>query len=156
MGRSAGKHYTVDLLPDRIAEAKSLSPCGIRLHCGHAADLPLASDSFDLVVQSTVFTSILEPSVKRQVASEMRRILKTDGLILWYDFQVNNPRNSDVQGVTRQEIYELFPNCRIELRRLTLAPPLLRLLAPYSWLLCHLLSQVPWLCTHYLGAIRKT
>jgi hypothetical protein len=57
--------------------------------------------------------------------------------------------------VKRQEVVQLFPGCRIELQRLTLAPPLARLLAPYSWFACYVLEKVPWLCTHYLGVIWK-
>ncbi len=144
-----------DLLPDRVVEARRLCPPAVKIECGHATDLALPSAAFDLVVQSTVFTSILDPAVKRQVASEMQRIVKDDGLILWYDFHVNNPRNADVRGVKKREIQGLFPGCQIQLRRITLAPPLLRLLAPYSWLACYLLGHIPWLCTHYLGAIRK-
>jgi hypothetical protein len=60
-----------------------------------------------------------------------------------------------VRGVKKREIHRLFPGCRIELRRITLAPPLVRVLAPYSWLSCYLLERIPWLCTHYLGVIRK-
>ncbi|MCS6927818.1 MAG: SAM-dependent methyltransferase, partial [Candidatus Binatia bacterium] len=63
--------------------------------------------------------------------------------------------NPDVRGVKKQEIHRLFPGCQIQLSRLTLAPPLVRWLAPYSWLACYLLSRIPWLCTHYLGVIRK-
>lgn len=145
----------LDLVQDRVNEAQRLCPAAVRIECGHTAGLALPSEGFDLVVQSTVFTSILEPTLKRQVASEMLRILKRDGVILWYDFHVDNPRNPDVRGVKKREIHQLFPGCRIELRRITLAPPLLRVLAPYSWLACYLLGQMPWLCTHYLGVIRK-
>jgi len=53
------------------------------------------------------------------------------------------------------EIQSLFPGCDVRLKRITLAPPLTRRVAPYSWLVCYLLSKVPFLCTHYLGVIRK-
>ena len=89
------------------------------------------------------------------MAAEMLRVVKPTGLILWYDYHVNNPWNSDVQGVKRREIYDLFPNCRIDLERITLLPPLARVLAPYSYLACYLMEKFPLLCTHYLGAIRK-
>jgi len=108
-----------------------------------------------MVIQSTVFTSILEAGMKQQIASEMLRVLKPEGFILWYDFLVNNPRNPDVRGVPRMEIQSLFPGCDVRLKRITLAPPLTRRVAPYSWLVCYLLSKVPFLCTHYLGVIRK-
>jgi ubiquinone/menaquinone biosynthesis C-methylase UbiE len=145
----------VDLLADRVVEAKKLCPEAVRIQCGSAAELTLPDEAFDLVFQSTVFTSILDPSMRRQVASEMLRVVKKDGLIVWYDYHVNNPWNPDVQGVKKREIHQLFPECRVDLRRITLAPPLARLLAPYSWLACYFLEKLPFLCTHYLGVIQK-
>jgi SAM-dependent methyltransferase len=145
----------VDLLPDRVFKAQELCPSALRIQCASAAQLPFADNRFDLVFQSTVFTSILDPELKRRVAAEMLRVVKLDGLILWYDYHVNNPWNLDVRGVKRREIYQLFPNCRIHLGRITLAPPLARALASYSYLACYLLEKFPPLCTHYLGVIRK-
>ena len=60
----------------------------------------------------------------------MLRVLKPGGLILWYDFHVDNPHNRDVQGVRKREIFELFSGCDIRLHRITLAPPIVRLVAP--------------------------
>jgi SAM-dependent methyltransferase len=145
----------IDLLADRVVEAKRLCPQTVQVQCGSATALPFPNATFDLVLQSTVFTSVLEPGMKLQIASEMLRVLRPDGLILWYDYHVNNPWNPDVKGVKKREIRQLFPGCTIELRRVTLAPPLTRLIAPYSWLLCYWLQKIPLLCTHYLGAIRK-
>ena len=85
----------------------------------------------------------------------MMRVVKPEGFILWYDYHVNNPWNNDVRGVKRNEINRLFPSCRIELQRITLIPPLARLLVPYSYFACYLLEKLPPLCTHYLGVIRK-
>jgi ubiquinone/menaquinone biosynthesis C-methylase UbiE len=145
----------IDLLPDRVAEARTISPSAVTVQYGNATDLPAPAEAFDLVLQSTVFTSILEPVVRHRVAAEMLRVVKRDGLILWYDFHVNNPRNPHVRGIRRREIEQLFRGCRVQLRRITLAPPVLRRVAPYSWLACHMLSQIPWFCTHYLGTIHK-
>jgi SAM-dependent methyltransferase len=154
-GAQPAKISGVDLLPDRVAQARELCPKGVRIQCGSAAKLAFPDNTFDIVLQATVFTSVLDDDMKRQMASEMIRVVKGSGLILWYDYHVNNPWNPDVRGVKKQEIYQLFPGCRIELRRITLAPPLVRLLARYSWLVCYLLAKIPWLCTHYLGAIQK-
>jgi len=145
----------VDLLPDSIAEARLLCPAGVTLRCASAAELDSPDREFDLVLQSTVFTSILDDGLKRRIAAEMLRVLKRDGMILWYDFLVNNPRNPDVRGVKKSEIGGLFAGCRIRLERITLAPPIARRLARWAWPLCCLLEKVPFLCTHYLGAIRK-
>jgi SAM-dependent methyltransferase len=145
----------VELLGERVAEARQLLPKAVCLQCGNATRLSFATATFDLVLQSMVFTSVLDPDTKQQIASEMLRVVKHDGLILWYDYHVNNPWNPDVRGVKKQEIYRLFSNCRIALQRITLAPPLARLLAPYSWFACDLFTRVPMLCTHYLGVIQK-
>jgi ubiquinone/menaquinone biosynthesis C-methylase UbiE len=145
----------VDLLENRVAAAKSLCPPAVRVEQANAARLNFAAESFDLVFQATVFTSISDAALKAAVAGEMMRLVKHDGLILWYDFRFNNPRNPDVRGVEREEIARLFPGCKVELRRVTLAPPLARRLAPISWMSCQLLEKIPWLCTHYLGVIRK-
>jgi len=146
----------VDLLTERIAQACRLSPPGINLMRGNAAVLDFADASFDIVLQATVFTSILDPALKKKIAAEMLRLLKPDGVLLWYDFRVNNPRNPDVRGIGKAEIEELFSGCHITLERITLAPPLLRALARYSWLGSYLASAVPWACSHYLGTIRKS
>jgi SAM-dependent methyltransferase len=145
----------IDLLPERIVEARTLCPSQVTTICGSAAALGLPDGSFDLVLQSTVFSSILDLGMRRQVAGEMLRVLKSDGLVVWYDYHVNNPWNRDVRGVRRSEIRDLFPGSVLDLRPITVAPPLVRRLAPYSFLACHLLRRIPWLCTHYLGVIRR-
>ncbi|MCY2990963.1 MAG: class I SAM-dependent methyltransferase [Planctomycetota bacterium] len=145
----------VDLLPDRVAEAQRLCPSGVRLECGSAAELAFPDDAFDIVLQSTVFTSILDADLKQRVAQEMLRVVKPEGAILWYDFRVNNPRNPDVRGVRMSEIRRLFSGCQIQLKAITLAPPLARRLAVFSPLACDLLARIPWVCTHYVGLIRK-
>jgi ubiquinone/menaquinone biosynthesis C-methylase UbiE len=145
----------IDLLPGLVAEAKRLCPSAVQIRCDSAAKLAFPDAAFDLVLQSTVFTSILDSDMKQRVASEMIRVVKKDGLIVWYDYHVNNPWNPDVRGVKRREIDRLFPGCRIKLQRTTLAPPLVRLLAPYSWMVSYLLAKCPFLCTHYLGLIQK-
>ena len=145
----------VELLPERVAEAVELCPKGIKIHQGNAAKLQFPDKSFDVVLQSTVFTSVLDTSMKEALASEMCRVLRPDGLILWYDYHMNNPRNLDVKGVKRREIYALFPDCDIRLQRITLAPPIARWIAPHSWLLCYILSRISCFCSHYIGVIRK-
>jgi ubiquinone/menaquinone biosynthesis C-methylase UbiE len=147
--------FGIDLLHDRVAEAKQLCPKGMRLQCGTATRLPFPDSNFDLVLQATVFTSILDSPMKQRIAAEMLRVVKEDGLILWYDYHINNPWNSDVKGIKKREIRELFLDCQIELKRITLVPPLVRSLAPYFWIACYCLEKIPWLCTHYLGVIRK-
>jgi len=147
--------FGIDLIPERILEARTLCPQGISIEAGNAAEINFPDKTFDLVFQSTVFTSVLDYQIKASIAFEMLRVAKPDGIIFWYDFSVNNPLNKNVKGVRLREMRRLFQDCDIVLKRITLAPPIARLLAPYSWILCYFLSKVPLLCTHYLAAIRK-
>jgi ubiquinone/menaquinone biosynthesis C-methylase UbiE len=145
----------IDLLLDRVMRARKLCPPDVNIQCASAAYLPFCSEKFDIVLQATVFTCILDEELSHEMAAEMLRVVKSDGLILWYDYHVNNPWNRDVRGVKRTEIKRLFPGCSIELERITLVPPITRCLAPYSYLACYLLEKISPLCTHYLGVIRK-
>jgi len=143
----------IDLLSARVASAKFRFP-NLHFMNGDAAMLPLADAQIDLALQFTVFSSILDAPMKRRVAQEILRVLKPNGLVLWYDYRLN-PTNSQTRGIDKNEIRNLFFGCEYLFQRLTLAPPLLRALAPRSWLLCALLSQIDFLKTHYFAVIRK-
>jgi len=145
----------IDLLDWRIDAAKRTCPSGVRLESGSAERLGFPDRSFDLIVQFTVFSSILDSGMKRKIASEMLRVLKEDGFIIWYDFFVRDPRNKDVSGIGKNEIRQLFPGCQVEFRRVSLVLPLVRLMAPYSWSLCYLLERLKVFNTHYLALIRR-
>jgi len=145
----------VDLLTHRIAAARAVCAADSTLLVGSAAKLPFRDGAFDIVLQSTVFTSILDDGLRARAASEMLRVLRPGGFVLWYDFFVDNPGNPDVRAVRKRDLVRLFPECTIDIRRTTLAPPLARRIAPRSWLAAAVLSSVPVLCTHYAGTIRR-
>lgn len=143
----------LDLLPREIERARAVTP-HIPLALGSGHLLPYADASFDIITQFTVFSSILDRAVREQTAREILRVLKPDGVFIWYDF-IWNPVNRDTRGVGAREIRSLFPGAAVRLRRVSLAPPLYRRLAGRSWLACYLLDRIPLLRTHYLGVIRK-
>jgi ubiquinone/menaquinone biosynthesis C-methylase UbiE len=145
----------VDLDDARVAACRHRFP-GADVRLSDASRLSWPEARFDVVLQSTVFTSILDRALKQAVASEMLRVLKPHGAIIWYDFHVNNPRNPHVQGVGRREIEALFPGCSVRLRRTTLAPPLARRLVPLSWALSTALEGLTFLNTHYIGVVQKS
>jgi SAM-dependent methyltransferase len=146
--------WGVDLLPHFIADAHRRCPTGVHVQCGSATHLPFKDGAFDLVIQATLFTSLLDAEVRRVAAAELLRVVRQGGVILWYDFFISNPRNPDVRRVGKRELRALFPHCRLTLRKSTLAPPLARRVAPLSHMLYQTLARLPFLCTHYLGVIR--
>ena len=145
----------IDLIPERIQDGKELCPAAVTLQCADASDLHFDDGAFNLVMQFTVFTSILDNGVKKKIAAEMSRVLRPGGAVLWYDYFVSNPRNPDVRGVTRREIADLFPGFSIYLNRVTFAPPIARAISPFSAGLYRLLSGIKPLRTHYLGFFQK-
>lgn len=153
-GADPGDLAGIDLMPERLDCARRKLPMA-DLHAGNAAALPWESNSFDLVSQFVVFTSILDAGLKRAVANEMLRVLKPGGAILWLDFRVDNPRNAHVKGIQKKEVRELFPDCEVTLEPVLLAPPLTRLLASRAWVVAEVLHALPLLRTHYAGLIQK-
>lgn len=145
--------YGIDLLPDRIERGRDLCP-GMDLTVGDATALPYPEGSFDLAMQFTVFTSVLDGAARGRLAAEMVRVLRPGGLVLWYDF-ILNPGNPETRGIGSEEVRALFPGCQHRFQRTTLAPPLSRRLAGRFGLACYLLEKVPWLRTHYLATVVK-
>jgi len=144
----------IDLDERRIAVARERIPAG-RLICGDATSLPWPDESIDMVTQFTMFTSILDGTVRAAVAAEMVRIVRPGGIILWYDFCYDNPSNPGVQGIRPAEIRTLFAGLAVRTRRTTLAPPLARAVVPVSWIAGILLDGIPLLRTHCLAVICK-
>ena len=142
----------IDLRGDAIEQARALGP-GMDLREGNATALPWQDGSFDLVCQFTAFSSVLDVATRDRMAVEMGRVLAPGGLILWYDM-VLNPTNRNVRGMGRKRVQALFPGAAIRFRRVTLAPPLGRLIAPRSWIAARTLEALPFLRTHMLAAIR--
>ena len=139
-----------ELLDDRLQTLKAAHP-DIHIHPGNALDLPF-KDRFDLVFQSTVFTSILDASFKKALAKKMLNMLKPGGIILWYDFAFNNPSNPDVKGVPVAEVKELFGEPAL-MRKVTLAPPIARRIGPLYSLVN---AFFPFLRTHRIVVIKKS
>jgi ubiquinone/menaquinone biosynthesis C-methylase UbiE len=137
----------VDLREDAL-NASQIQPIAA------SADLlPFRSASFDIVCQLTMLSSVLDADMRQRIAGEMLRVLNPQGILLWYDFTVN-PLNRDVKGVRPNQLRALFPNATLRIERVTLAPPITRLLAIHAWPVCHLLELAPPFRTHLLATAR--
>lgn len=143
----------IELSEERVAKAKRQSP-DLDIRCGTGSALPWPDESFDLVCQHTVFTSILDLELRRQVASEMMRVVRPGGAVLWYDFVFNNPSNPNVRALRARDIRDLFPGFAGSLRRITLVPPVSKMLPrPLLPIAYPLLAILPPIRSHYLGLL---
>jgi len=147
----------IELLSTSAERARVVLPASVRITVGDAAattDLvPPASQ--DIVLQATVFSSLLDDGFQQRLADVMWKWVRPGGGILWYDFVIGNPRNADVRGVPVSRIRQLFPAGRIRLRRLTLAPPVARAVARVHPALYTLFNACPLLRTHVLAWVGK-
>jgi SAM-dependent methyltransferase len=140
----------IELLRERHDAARTRLPAAVRLECGDASTLPLGQASADVVLQATVFSSLLDDAFQERLARAMWAAVKPGGGVLWYDFTVDNPRNADVRGVPLARVRALFPEARMSSRRLTLAPPIARAVCRVHPALYGLFNALPPLRTHVL------
>jgi ubiquinone/menaquinone biosynthesis C-methylase UbiE len=145
----------IDLMEDRIAAARQRMP-GSVFHVGSAHELPLATGSIDLVVQFTTFSSILSREVRVAAASEMLRVLRPGGRILWWDIRAKPRRTPDLHPIDARELAGLFPDCDILGRPSTLRWEILRRIVPVSRYLGQALERIGPLDSHLLAVIRPT
>ena len=145
--------FGIDLLQNQLIKAQQKLP-NSGFTCADGQRLPFSSDSFDLVLQYTAFSSVMDNAIRREMASDMLRVLQPKGFILWYDFWIN-PTNPQTRGIWLKEIKTLFPNCNYKFYRITLAPPIARRVVPISWAIAQFLEWLKIFNSHYLVIIQK-
>lgn len=144
-----------ELIEERVLLARHQLPEATKILVGDASTLDLEKNSFDVVFQSTVFTSIQNGEFQQRLASNIWSMVKPGGGVLWYDFIYNNPNNPDVRGVPIQRISELFPYGKIKMWRLTLAPPISRRVTKIHPYFYNIFNLIPLFRTHVLCWIKK-
>jgi SAM-dependent methyltransferase len=74
----------VDVAPDRLARAREIYPA-IQFDSSDAAALPYRDESFDIVCQFTCVMHAASKASQEQITREMTRVLRPDGIIIWWD-----------------------------------------------------------------------
>jgi ubiquinone/menaquinone biosynthesis C-methylase UbiE len=143
----------VDLLIDVLRRTRAID-AAIGLVVADGRRLPFADRRFDTLICSTLFSSVLDDEVAGAIAGEMDRVLAENGVILWFDFFRNNPRNPDVRGVGRRAIGRLLPGFAVHVERVVLAPPIAHRLLAHSRAMQVL--ELAWpLRTHLAGVLTR-
>jgi SAM-dependent methyltransferase len=137
-----------EILPERIQALRIKFP-NTTIAKGFIQNQNFPEECFDIVFQSTVFSSVLDDSVRKEMAKKMKKWLKPNGIILWYDFIYNNPLNNEVRKVNKNEIINLFPDCKFKFYKVSLLPPLGRRVKnfyaffnAFSFLRTHLIAEI--------------
>jgi ubiquinone/menaquinone biosynthesis C-methylase UbiE len=107
MGASPGDLTGVDLQASRIEQAKRLSP-HLDFRVCNGRDLEFPNETFDLVMEFVVFSSIFAEELRRRVASEMVRVLHPGGYIFWWDC-LKTVEGAKAQPLVPQELFPGLP-----------------------------------------------
>jgi ubiquinone/menaquinone biosynthesis C-methylase UbiE len=154
LGAKRKRLHGVELLEPRVEQARRDHPW-LDVVQANAEHMPYEDESFDVVLLYIVFSSILDPDMRANVARECVRVLRPRGHVLWYDFRYDNPSNPNVRGMRREELERLFPEFELSTRTLTLVPQVARRLGPLTGVLYPVLAAVPPLRTYYMALLRK-
>ena len=140
--------------PARVERARRRVPVATFHVCG-AEQPPYENGEFDVVIVSTVFSSILDDRSAQTVAREITRVLACMGVILCYDMRYPNPRNPHTRAIGLRELRWLFPGAELRAVPVTLLPPLARGLGALARSAYRALYAIPMLRSHYLTEIRR-
>lgn len=143
----------IELDPADAKSARERLPAA-DVRVGNAAELPWEAGSFDLVIQATMLSSILDPAMRRDAAGEMARVLAPGGVIVSYDMGVRSP-NPQVRRVGKRELKDLFGGFEVRTRRVTLAVPVTRRIVGVSWTAAAALERTRVLNTQLLAVMRR-
>jgi SAM-dependent methyltransferase len=144
----------VDLDPESVHTAASAYPWATFVEASADA-LPFGDAAFDVVVTSTIFSSLPSEGLEEAVAAETARVLRPGGWILWYDIRYNNPGNARVHAIGRRRLADLFPDWLTELKAVTLIPPIARRLGQITPLAYGPLESIPLLRSHLIGRLQR-
>lgn len=145
-----------ELQQQLASTARERLPDSTRIIQGDALDVSFPADTFDIVFQSLVFSSLLDEKFQAELAEKMWSMVGPGGGVLWYDFTFDNPSNPDVRGVPLSRVRKLFPEAVISARRVTLAPPVARLVTRIHPGLYTLFNSLFFLRTHVLCWLQKS
>lgn len=144
----------MDLDEAAVEYVKAHSP-EIRVHAGSADRIPEPDARFDLAMAFTLFSSVRDEDVSKEIAAELFRITRPGGLILVYDLRRRNPRNRNVHPVSAEDIRRWFPKCPMRTRSITLAPPLARPVGRWAPWLYGPLTMIAPLRGHAMHVLRR-
>lgn len=145
----------IELLVERYERARKTLPPASRVIHSDASIAPIEPASQDLVMQHLVFSNLFDLDFQQRLADAMWRWVRPGGAVLWHDFAYDNPKNKDIHGIRANRIKELFPHGKIHQHRITLAPPISRLVTRIHPSLYTVFNAIPLLRTHIMAWIVK-
>ena len=143
----------IDIRKNSIKNAKKRFP-EIRFELMDARKLEYSDNTFDCIIIFTLFSSVLKSLDRKKIAEEAKRVLKSTGLIIYYDVRMNNPFNKNIIGMNKKELSRIFYDMKFVCARITLIPPIARNLGIATSMLYPILCKLPFLNSHYICSLK--
>ena len=138
--------YLVDIIEDRVNEAKNKLPSVISAIHGDASDLnAFESKFFDVVTSSTMFIQLTDEILANKIGCEMVRVLKDDGRLLIFDWKYDFFREG-YMAVNNARLIRIFGNdviIKVTFKG-QLLPPIGRFFSQYASSLYFLIQKLPF------------
>jgi ubiquinone/menaquinone biosynthesis C-methylase UbiE len=131
LGADPANCVGVDLSEKRIGVARQRNPA-IVWYRHNIAELPFPDCSFDFVLQSVVFSSILDPQMRMSCADEMRRVTTNKGKIFWIDLR--RTTSSTLVAFSEAKALRYFPGLPVVYRRNVHPAYFRRITGRFAWL----------------------
>jgi ubiquinone/menaquinone biosynthesis C-methylase UbiE len=144
--------YGIDIQPERVTGAREAVP-GAAIAVGDARNLRFPDESFAVVLQLTLLSSLGSHRAIRESLGEGMRVLAPGGILLIYEPRVPNPLNRHTLLVKDEDLAAAGVAPREEIS-LTLVPALARRLGKRTRAGYERLARLPFLRTHRLIAYR--
>jgi ubiquinone/menaquinone biosynthesis C-methylase UbiE len=152
LGASPENCVGVDLSAHRIEIAKQKNP-SISLFQQNIDKLPFLPGSFDFVMQSVVFSSILDMKMRISSANEMYRVTKKGGIIFWVD--LDNTFSETLVSFSKADVQSYFPNMQIIYQKRVHPRYFRRLSGKRAWFAKVLYNFSQYGCESQLFLLRK-
>ena len=151
----ASPHFLtgVDISDKRISNAKLIFPKFNFFLIDNS--LPFEDEKFSAIIVSTVFSSIRNNQERAFWASELTRVLKSNGVIIFYDMKINNPFNAKTKKVLLSDLKDLFNGYEINHWTLTVWPHFARLISKFSIKSYSVMTKFKFLHTHFIASLVK-
>jgi ubiquinone/menaquinone biosynthesis C-methylase UbiE len=151
-GVQAERLHGVDIQEERVASARAAVP-GAEIDVGDVRGLPFPDESFTLVLQLTLLSSLGSREAIREALGEGMRLLAPGGLLLIYEPRVPNPLNRHTLLIRDSDLDAAGITSREQLS-LTVVPALARRLGRRTEDRYERLAHLPFVRTHRLIACR--
>lgn len=143
----------LDLRADAVEAAKRRFPDAAFV-MGSADDVPEPGASFDVIVAQLMFSSLPSMELEHAVASEVARLLRPGGWLVWSDLRYPSPSNRAVHGLSEDRIRSLFPDWTVRVASVGLLPPLARRLGVTTAITYPALGAIEPLRSHLVGRLQ--